>query len=89
MFKVFRSLLSSVQIDSPNEIVPWSKLLFVKGIMKTICDILLYVFLEGTVHLHKIVESHLKKFTVMCCSTLSFVGSHFIYLISLAPLWCL
>ena len=31
-----------------NEILFWPKLFFLKGICKGICDIVLYVFLQGT-----------------------------------------
>ena len=70
VFKIFKLLLNLFQIDGPiNEVLFWPKLLLFKGISKVICDLVLYVFLEGT----------------MRCSTSSFVGSHFIFFKFFSP----
>ena len=53
VFKTFKLLLNLFQRDGPiNEILFWRKLLSFKGISKAICDLMLYIFLEGQkVHL--------------------------------------
>ena len=46
---VFKLLLNLLQIDyTINKMLFWPKLLFVKGISKATCDLVLCVFLEGT-----------------------------------------
>ena len=48
LFKVFRSLLNLFQRDgSINEILFWTKLLFLKCISKAIYDLVLDIFLKG------------------------------------------
>ena len=49
VFKVFKSLLNLFKIDgAKNEMIFCPRLLYLKGISKNICDLALYVFLEGT-----------------------------------------
>ena len=49
VFKIFNSLLNLFQKDGLiNEIHFWPKLLYLKGISKVTCDLVSYVFLEGT-----------------------------------------
>ena len=69
------------------------KLLFLKGISKAICDLVLYVFLEERKSSFRYNEEasfqQLKTFVAMRCSTLSFDGSQFIFLNSSVPICCL
>ena len=47
--KNFNSLLNLFQIYGPkNGMLFWAKLLFVKGVSKAKCDLVLYVFLKVT-----------------------------------------
>ena len=92
VFKTFKSLLNLFQTNGPkNKKLLWLKLLFLKGVFKAICDLVLNPLLErtnssftynGEVHLQ-----YLKTFVATRCSTLSFVGSLFIN--SLVPIWWL
>ena len=93
MFKMFRSLLNLFQIDGPiNELLFWPMLLFLRGISKAICDLVLYILEETNSSITqngKFPFLYLKTFMTMRCCTLSFVGSQTISLNSLAPIWCL
>ena len=92
MFKMFRSLLNLFQIDGPiNEMLFWPMLLFLRGISKAICDLVLYILEETNSSITqngKFPFQYLKTFMTMPCCTLSFVGSQMISLNS-APIWCL
>ena len=45
----FQVIVNLLQIDGLiNEMLFWPKLLFFKGISKALCELVLYVFLEGT-----------------------------------------
>ena len=49
VFKIFRSLLNLFEMDRPIiEMIFWPKLIFLKGISKTINYLVLYIFLEET-----------------------------------------
>lgn len=49
VFKIFRSLLNLFEKDRPIiEMIFWPKLIFFKGISKTINYLVLYIFLEET-----------------------------------------
>ena len=60
VFKIFRLSLDLFQVNGPkNEMLFWLKSLFLKGIIKTMCDLVVYVFLDETefTDLHRIVKS--------------------------------
>ena len=93
MFKMFRSLLNLFNLyDGPiNEMLFWPMLLFLRGISKAICDLVLYILEETNSSITqngKFPFQYLKTFMTMPCCTLSFVGSQMISLNS-APIWCL
>ena len=66
---------------------------FLQGTSKAICDLVLYVFLEeiksSFTYNGELPFQKLKTFVAMRCSNLSFAGSRFIFLNSLAPICCL
>ena len=78
--KNFNLLLSLLPRDDPvNEVLFWRKLLFLKGIFKAICDLVLYVLWKGTKSSFtwnvKVPFQYVKDFVVTPCSRLSFVDS--------------
>ena len=86
MFKTFR-LPNSFQIDGPiNEMLFSPKLLFLKDISKVICDLVLYMFLDGTnssfAYSNEVTFKYLKTFVAIRFCTSSFVGRKIISLIS-------
>ena len=75
VLKIFRSLLNLLQVDGPkNELLFQYKLLFLKGISKAICDLVLCVFLEGAnssfTENSKFPFQYLNTFVATRCSTL-------------------
>ena len=94
VFKTLKLLLNLFQIDGPiNEMPFWPTLLYFKGISKAIFDLVLYVFFEGTkssfTYNGEVPFQELKTFATFRCSILSFIGSQFIFLYSLAAICCL
>ena len=85
-FSSYCSIYSSLIIYySPiNEMLYLPKLLFLKGISKTIRNLVLYIFREGRKSSFtwngEVPFQYLKTFIATGCSTLSFVGSQFISL---------
>ena len=66
---------------------------FFQRISKAICELVLYVFFEGTkssfTYNGEVPFQELKTFATIRCSILSFIGSQFIFLYSLAAIYCL
>ena len=79
VFEIFRSLLSLFKIDGPiNKMLFRPKLLFLRGISKAICGLVLYTFLEGT------------NCSFIYNGEVPFLlSSHFLSLNSLVPVLCL